>query len=94
MKNIKFLPLCFLLLCFVATCGNPDRKANSTFVKASGFIEIAKASDNYQEALKNYHEAVRLIRGIQKDFPSSQLAVKIAQGEISLGIHSLLRPAE
>jgi len=79
--------LCLLLL----GCGTPDEKANALFVRAADLVDEARfaGQTDYGKAAQSYEQAVSLLERILDRYPSSQVAVELAQGKSGIGGLSL-----
>ncbi|MBC8427220.1 MAG: hypothetical protein H8E00_01030 [Deltaproteobacteria bacterium] len=77
---------CLGMVLFVG-CSSPDEKANKLFVEASQLIKSAQEVEktSYPSALKIYNEALTKVDKIISKYPSSQIAVKLSQGEAKIG---------
>jgi tetratricopeptide (TPR) repeat protein len=77
-----------LTLC---ACSSPDEKANKLFVEASGFVKQAREAENisYVKAYKLYNTALANIEKITSKYPSSNMAVQIAQGQLLLDLYKI-----
>lgn len=70
-------------------CSNPDKKSNELFVEASKLIDEANKANSYSDGFNLYNEALNKINRITTEYPSSQLAVNIAKGDLNIGSISI-----
>ncbi len=80
----KILLASFTILFILMSCASPDEKANKLYVEAVKLVESAQKVEDtsYRDALKLYKEALGKLERIISKYPSSQIAVKIASGEV------------
>jgi tetratricopeptide (TPR) repeat protein len=80
-----------LALLAVGGCSSPDEKANKLYVEATELVkkgqEVEKAS--YSDASRLFDNALAKIHMITSKYPSSQLAVKFAQGEVKIASYTI-----
>ncbi|MCX5804074.1 MAG: hypothetical protein NTU69_11195 [Proteobacteria bacterium] len=70
-------------------CSSSDEKANKLFVEASNSIKQAREAENssYVQAYQLYKKAFVNIERITSKYPSSNMAVQIAQGQLLLDLY-------
>jgi tetratricopeptide (TPR) repeat protein len=92
----KLLPLIlvgFLGILLSVSCSGADDNAgaNRLFVEAFQLVKSAQEAEktSYVEAFKLYQNALAKVESIPEKYPSSDLAVKIVQGDVKLGSYSL-----
>lgn len=68
-------------------CAGPNEKANKLFIEATRMVESAQQSaiTSYTEAAGRFQESLKRIDLIQSKYPSSNIAVEIAQDKVVLG---------
>ena len=81
---------CLGMVLFVG-CSSPDEKANKLFVEASQLVKLVQEVErtSYFDAFKLYKDALEKLERITAKYPSSQLAVKIVQGEAKIGPYTI-----
>jgi tetratricopeptide (TPR) repeat protein len=89
MKGLGFVTVC-LAGAISLSCASPEKKANKLFVEAVQQTQLAQEAerDDYVTALKFYEEALQRVETIISRYPSSDIAVKIIQGESRIGLFS------
>lgn len=80
-----------LSMVLLVGCSSPDEKANKLFVEASQLVKSAQEVEktSYSSALKLYNEVAAKVEEIISKYPSSQIAVKLCQGEAKIGNHTV-----
>ena len=91
MKKLSYHVIIYLGLILIFGCSSPDEKANKLFVEAAQLVEKAQEAEktSYADALKLYKKALEKIERIQSKYPSSKLAVEIAQDKAKLGSYTI-----
>ncbi len=90
-KSLYYFLVACLTIILLAGCSTPDEKANKLFVEASELIKSAQEVEetSYVDAFKLYEKSLTKLERITSKYPSSQLAVEIAQGKAKIGPYSI-----
>ncbi|MGH7901412.1 MAG: hypothetical protein ACRENZ_06705, partial [Thermodesulfobacteriota bacterium] len=89
-NRIYALTLCLMLIFYYA-CSSPDEKANKLFVEASQLVESAKIEEgtSYSNAYKLYEKAQKKLKTIITEYPTSNIAVSVAQDNTQIGGYTI-----
>jgi tetratricopeptide (TPR) repeat protein len=73
------------------SCSGPEKKASKLLTEASQLAQSAREAEqtSYSDALKLYQDSLTKAEAIPTQYPSSQVATKLAQGEVKIGSYTL-----
>ncbi len=88
--SIAMIGGCLGLVSFYG-CSSPDENANKLFVEASQLVQKAQETEgmSYSDAFELYNDALTRLEKITSKYPSSQLAVNLAQGNLKIGTYTI-----
>jgi tetratricopeptide (TPR) repeat protein len=92
MRYIFRLTAILIYLSFIGMgCSSPDEEANKLLVEAQQLFSAAESAEDtsYSEASDLYSEALGKLERIVSKYPSSNLAIRIAQGEVIIEPYTL-----
>jgi len=72
-------------------CSSPNRNANELSLKASQLVQLAQETEetSYSNAFKLYEDALEKMEEITSEYPTSQLASEISQGQAKIGHYTI-----